>query len=90
MDACTFNMGNMIYLFIRSNVTVCTCIIGKKVFIIFSARFVLHNFFYLFFYFVKKAAELVSLNLAEYEAHFLDIRCYLEQKLLVSPVSVFL
>ncbi|XP_048055643.1 selenocysteine lyase [Megalobrama amblycephala] len=29
-----------------------------------------------------KAAELVSLNLAEYEAHFLDIRCYLEQKLL--------
>uniref|UniRef100_A0A8C2CUC5 Selenocysteine lyase n=1 Tax=Cyprinus carpio TaxID=7962 RepID=A0A8C2CUC5_CYPCA len=28
------------------------------------------------------AAELVSLNLAEYEAHFLDIRCYLEQKLL--------
>ncbi|XP_016089593.1 selenocysteine lyase-like [Sinocyclocheilus grahami] len=34
-----------------------------------------------------KAAELVSSNLAEYEAHFLDIRCYLEQKLLVSPVS---
>ncbi|XP_056102277.1 selenocysteine lyase [Rhinichthys klamathensis goyatoka] len=29
-----------------------------------------------------KAAELVSLNLVEYEAHFLDIRCYLEQKLL--------
>ncbi|XP_042615125.1 selenocysteine lyase-like [Cyprinus carpio] len=29
-----------------------------------------------------KAAELVSLNLAEYEAHFLDIQCYLEQKLL--------
>ncbi|XP_016089592.1 selenocysteine lyase-like [Sinocyclocheilus grahami] len=29
-----------------------------------------------------KAAELVSSNLAEYEAHFLDIRCYLEQKLL--------
>uniref|UniRef100_A0A8C1BE48 Selenocysteine lyase n=1 Tax=Cyprinus carpio carpio TaxID=630221 RepID=A0A8C1BE48_CYPCA len=28
------------------------------------------------------AAELVSLNLAEYEAHFLDIQCYLEQKLL--------
>lgn len=29
-----------------------------------------------------KAAELVNLNLAAYEAHFLDIRCYLEQKLL--------
>lgn len=29
-----------------------------------------------------KAAELVILNLAEYGAHFLDIRCYLEQKLL--------
>lgn len=29
-----------------------------------------------------KAAELVSLNLAEYEAHFLDIQYYLEQKLL--------
>ncbi|XP_051986692.1 selenocysteine lyase [Xyrauchen texanus] len=29
-----------------------------------------------------KAAELVSLNLAEYEAHFLNIRCYLEQKLI--------
>ncbi|XP_016349180.1 selenocysteine lyase-like [Sinocyclocheilus anshuiensis] len=29
-----------------------------------------------------EAAELVILNLAEYEAHFLDIRCYLEQKLL--------
>ncbi|XP_067315703.1 selenocysteine lyase [Pseudorasbora parva] len=29
-----------------------------------------------------KAAELVSSNLAQYEAHFLDIRRYLEQKLL--------
>lgn len=29
-----------------------------------------------------KAAELVIFNLAEYGAHFLDIRCYLEQKLL--------
>lgn len=29
-----------------------------------------------------KAAELVSLNLAAYETHLLDIRCYLEQKLI--------
>lgn len=45
-----------------------------------------NQYFFLFFFWVK-AAELVSLNLAEYEAHFLDIRCYLEQKLLVSLVS---
>ncbi|XP_065097134.1 selenocysteine lyase isoform X2 [Paramisgurnus dabryanus] len=31
-----------------------------------------------------KAAELVSLNLADYEAHFLNIRFYLEQKLIAS------
>ncbi|XP_030646938.1 selenocysteine lyase [Chanos chanos] len=31
-----------------------------------------------------KAAELVHTNLSEYESHFLDIRCYLEQRLLAT------
>ena len=32
---------------------------------------------------------MVTANLAEYEAHLLDTRLYLEQKLLVSPISLY-
>lgn len=35
-----------------------------------------------------KAAELVTVNLVKDESHLLDIRLYLEQRLLVSPISL--
>lgn len=79
-----------VYLFIGSNVTACTVhvLYNRKKYLLFSVLDLFYITFFKFlfiFYFFEKAAELVSLNLAEYEAHFLDIRCYLEQKLLVSP-----
>lgn len=37
-----------------------------------------------------KAAELVTANLVRDESHLLDVRLYLEQRLLVSPISLLI